>query len=57
MRQDVSGVAVVDHCRRHQAKAGVVVLVVVPLEEGMAETASVLDGTEAVWEARTGSEG
>jgi len=30
----------------------VVVLVVVPLEEGLAETASVFDGTEAIWEAR-----
>ena len=51
MRQDVSGLAVVDHGRRHQTKARVVVLVVVPLEEGMAEAASVFDGTEAIGEA------
>src|SRR5438105_13567627 len=30
MRQDVSGLTVVDHGGRHQAKAGVVVLVVIP---------------------------
>ena len=50
MRQDVSGLAVVDHGRRHQTKARVVVLVVVPLEEGMAEAASVFDRSEAIRE-------
>jgi hypothetical protein len=44
MRQDVSGLVVMDHGRRHQAQTGVVVLVVVPLEEGLAEAASVFDG-------------
>jgi hypothetical protein len=39
MGQDVSGLAVVDHGRRHQSKTGVVVLVVVPLKEGPAEAA------------------
>ena len=52
MRQDVSGLAVVDHGRRHQAKTRVVVLMVVPLEEGLAEAASIFDGAEAVWETR-----
>ena len=52
MRQDVGGMAVVDHGRRQQAKTGVVVLVVVPMEEGLAEAASVFDGAEAVWETR-----
>ena len=55
MRQDVSGLTVVDHGGRHQAKAGVVVLVVlvvIPLEEGLAEAASVFDGTEAIRETR-----
>ena len=50
MRQDVSCPAVMDHGRRHQAKTGVVVLVVVPLEERLAEAASVFDGAEAVRE-------
>ena len=50
MGQDVSGLAMVNHGRRHQAKARVVMLVVVPLEEGLAEATSVFDGTEAVRE-------
>ena len=49
-RQDVRGLAVMDHGRRHQAKARVMVLVVVPLEEGLAEAASVFDGTKAIRE-------
>jgi len=36
MRQDVRGLAVVDHGRRHQAKTRVVVLMVVPAEERLA---------------------
>ena len=52
MRQDVSGLTVVDHGGRHQAKAGVVVLVVIPLEEGLAEAASVSDRTDAIRETR-----
>ena len=52
MGQDVRGLAVVDHGRRHQPKARVVVLVVVPLEEGLAEAASIFDGTEAIRETR-----
>jgi hypothetical protein len=47
MSQDVSGPAVMDHGRRHQAKTGVVVLVVVLLEEGLAEAASVLSTAAA----------
>ena len=52
MGQDVSGLAVVDRGRRHQAKTRVVVLMVVPLEKGLAETTSIFDGTEAVGKAR-----
>ena len=52
MRQDVRGLTVMDHGGRHQAKAGVVVLMVVPLEEGLAEAASVFDGAEAIRETR-----
>ena len=52
MGQDMSGLTVMDHGRRHQAKTGVVVLMVVPLEEGLAEAASVFDGAEAVRETR-----
>ena len=51
MRQDVSGLTVMDHCGRHQAKTGVMVLMVVPLKEGLAETAGVFDGAEAIREA------
>ena len=47
MGQDVGGMAVVDHGRRQQSKTRVVVLVVVPLEEGLAEATSVFDGAEA----------
>jgi hypothetical protein len=57
MRQDVSGLPVVYHGRRHQTKARMVVLVVVPLEEGLAEAASVFDGTEAIREAGAVFEG
>jgi hypothetical protein len=57
MGEDVSGLAVVDHGRRHQSKTRVVVLVVVPLEEGLAEAARVFDGTEAVRETRAVFEG
>ena len=57
MRQDVRGLAVMDHGRRHQAKAGMMVLVVVPLKEGLAEPASVFDGAEAIREARAVFEG
>ena len=52
MRQNVSGLTVVDHGRRHEAKARVVVLMVVPLKEGLAETAGILDGAEAIRETR-----
>src|SRR5665213_904304 len=52
MRQDVSGLTMVDHSGRHQAQTGVVVLVVVPLEEGLAEATRVFDGPEAVRETR-----
>ena len=52
MRQDVRGLAVVDHGRRHQAEPGMMVLVVVPLKEGLAEAASIFDGAEAIRETR-----
>jgi hypothetical protein len=48
MRQDVSNVAMVDPGRRHQTKTRVVVLMVVPLEEGLAEATGVFDGTKAI---------
>ena len=52
MRQDVRSLAVMDHGRRHQPKTGMMVLVVVPLKEGLAEPASVFDGAEAIRETR-----
>ena len=52
MRQDVRSLAVMDHGRRHQAESGMMVLVVVPLKEGLAETAGILDGAEAIRETR-----
>ena len=52
MRQDVRGLAVMDHGRCHQAETGMVVLLVVPTNEGLAEAASVFDGAEAVRETR-----
>jgi hypothetical protein len=52
MGQDVRSLAVVDHGGRHQAQPGVVMLVVVPLKEGLAETARVFDGAKAVWKTR-----
>ncbi len=52
MRQDVSGLTVVNHGGRHQAQPGMVVLMVVPLKEGLAEAAGILDGAEAIRKAR-----
>ena len=52
MRQDVRSLAVVDHGWRHQAKTGMMVLVVVPLKERLAEPASIFDGAEAIRETR-----
>lgn len=52
MGQDVSGLTVVDHGGGHQAQAGMVVLMVVPLKEGLAKTAGVFDGAEAIRKTR-----
>ena len=52
MRQDVRSLAVVDHGRRHQPKYGMMVLVVVPLKEGLAEPASIFDGAETIRKTR-----
>ncbi len=52
MGQDVGGVAVVDHGGGHQAEPGMMMLVVVPLKKGLAETASVFDRTKTFREAR-----
>ena len=52
MRQDVRSLAVMDHGRRHQAESGMMVLMVVPLKEALAEAASILDGAEAILETR-----
>ena len=48
MSQDVSSVTMMDHGRRHQAKTRVVMLVVVPLEEGLAEPTSIFNGAKAI---------
>ena len=44
----LSGLAVVDGCRCHQAQAGMAVLVVVPGKEALAETARILNRSKAV---------
>jgi hypothetical protein len=44
MSQDVGGLAVVDRGGRHQAQTGVVVLVVVPGKERLAEATGIFDG-------------
>lgn len=44
------GAAVVDVCGREQADAGVVVLVVVPVEQPAEVSASLLNGTKALRE-------
>jgi len=46
MGQDGSGLAVMDHRRRHRAQTRVVMLVVVPVKEGLTEPASIFDGAE-----------
>ena len=57
MGQDAGGLAVVDHGGSHQTESGMMMLVVVPGKEGLAEPASIFDGTEAVGEARAVFEG
>jgi hypothetical protein len=52
MRQDVRSLAVMDHGRCHQAESGMMVLVVVPLKEALAEAASILFGAEAIRKTR-----
>ena len=44
----LGSLAVVNACRCHQAQAGMVVLVVVPGKEVLAETARILNRSEAV---------
>ena len=44
---DLVGLSVVDLVRRHQADAVMVVIAIVPIEEGAAESLGVLDGAEA----------
>jgi hypothetical protein len=53
MSQDVRSLAVVDHGWGHQTESRMMMLVVVPLKEGLAETASIFDGAEAIRESRT----
>lgn len=43
--------AIVNRGRRHQAEPGMMMLVVIPVKEGLAEPASVFDGAEAIREA------
>ncbi len=52
MGPDVSGLSAVDHGGRHQAKTRVMVVVIVPAEEALAESASILDGAKARRELR-----
>ena len=47
---DVVGLTVVDLVWRHQADAGMVVVVVVPVEELADEGLCILDAAEALWE-------
>jgi hypothetical protein len=44
--EDFVGLAVVDLIRRHQADPGVVMILVIPIEEGAAERLCVLDTAE-----------
>jgi hypothetical protein len=53
MGQDLGSLAMVDHGGRHQSKTRVMVLVVVPLKEGLAKPASVFDRSEAIRETGT----
>lgn len=50
--QEIGGLSQKNHGGGHQAQTGVVVLVVVPAEEGLAKPTGVFDGAEAVREAR-----
>ena len=50
MSQNVGGLAVVDHGGRHQAQTRVVVLVVVPGKERLAEATGIFDGAETIRE-------
>ncbi|SPE23403.1 hypothetical protein SBA2_1230004 [Acidobacteriia bacterium SbA2] len=55
--QEFGGLPQMNHGGGHQAQAGVVVVVVVPAEEGLAKPTGVFDGAEAVREARAVFEG
>ena len=47
---ELRGQAVMDHGGSHHADSGVAMLVVVPGEEGLAESAAVLNAAEAIRE-------
>src|SRR5207247_8533371 len=57
LSKELSGLDMVDHRRCHQTETGMVMLVVVPLKEGLAKTTSVFDGTEAIRKPRAVVEG
>ena len=46
------GLAVMHLVRGHEADPGVVVVLVIPIEEPAAEAPGVLDAAEALWEAQ-----
>ena len=48
LRDEFGSLAIMDRCRRQQVQAGMVMLVVVPGKEVLAESAGILDGAEAV---------
>ncbi len=47
---DLPGHAVMQHLRRQQGDAAVMMLMVVPGKERLAKITRVLDGSEAIWE-------
>ena len=54
LARGVNGICltVMDLIWRHQADAGMVMLLIVPVEEAAAERLSILDAAEALWELR-----
>ena len=52
-RQNGRGFPEVNHRRGEQTDAGMAMLLVVLMEELLAEGAAVLDATEMIWELRT----
>ena len=49
-RVDSVGLTVMDLIGCHQADAGMVMLLIVPIEEAAAERLGILDAAEALWE-------